>query len=163
MQPLSPAKNLGLLIHDVGRLMRRIADQRAQAIGLTSAQWRVLAYLARVEGSNQSALADLMDMEPITLSRHLDRMEADGLTERRRDPADRRAHRLYLTDAGRKLISAFRTATADVMSGALEGVSEREIESITDILFRMRGNLTGKQGSEAPALPSQIPEKDRVT
>jgi len=100
MHQLPPAKNLGLLIHDVGRLLRRQLDQQAQAIGLTSAQWRVLAYLARCEGTNQATLADLMDMEPISLSRHLDRMEADGLTERHRDPDDRRAHRLHLTDEG---------------------------------------------------------------
>jgi DNA-binding MarR family transcriptional regulator len=163
MPNLPPAKHFALLIHDVGRLMRRQLDQRAQTIGLTSAQWRVLAYLARCEGSNQASLADLMDMEPITLSRHLDRMEADGLTERRRDPSDRRAHRLYLTDAGRALITAFHSVSADVMRDAIDGISDREIEKITALLLRMRSNLTGKSEAEVPQLLSQMSkERDRV-
>jgi DNA-binding MarR family transcriptional regulator len=163
MQNLPPAKNLGLLIHDVGRLMRRELDQRAQAIGLTSAQWRVLAYLARCEGTNQVSLADLMDMEPITLSRHLDRMEADGLTERRRDPSDRRAHRLYLTEAGRELMASFRGVSTGVMREAIDGISDADIEKVTQVLLRMRGNLTGKAGADAPRLLSKIAEqKDAV-
>ena len=159
MQNLPPAKNLGLLIHDVGRLMRRELDQRAQAIGLTSAQWRVLAYLARCEGTNQVNLADLMDMEPITLSRHLDRMETDGLTERRRDPNDRRAHRLYLTDTGRELMASFRGVSTGVMREAIDGISETEIEKMTQLLLRMRGNLTGKASAEVPPLLSKISEQ----
>ena len=146
MTPLSPAKNLGLLVHDVSRLLRRRLDQEAQSIGLTSAQWRVLAYLARCEGINQASLADFMDMEPITLSRHLDRMEAAGLTERRPDPSDRRAHRLYLTEAARPLIASFRTIAAGVMQEAVEGLAEKEIDKLSDSLFRIRNNLTGKTG-----------------
>src|SRR5664279_5249636 len=72
--PFPPAKSVGLLIHDVARLLRRRIDQRAQAVGLTSAQWRVLSVVARAEFKNeeppnQAALADQMDLEPITLSR----------------------------------------------------------------------------------------------
>ncbi len=160
MNQLPPAKNLGLLMHDVSRLLRRQLDQRAQAIGLTSAQWRVLAYLARCEGSNQASLADFMDMEPITLSRQLDRMEAAGMTERHPDPTDRRAHRLYLTEPGRELITGFRTISAEVMRGAVEGISEAEIEKMTELLMRMRSNLTGKTEA-APEFLFKAPE-DRV-
>src|SRR5215211_7105558 len=98
MHALSPAKNLHLLLHDVARLLRRRIDQRAHAVGLTSAQWRILSSVARAEflnhePLNQAALADQMDMEPITLSRHVDRMETAGLIERRPNPLDRRAYR----------------------------------------------------------------------
>ena len=149
MNTLSPAKNFGLLVHDVGRLLRRQLDQRAQTIGLTSAQWRVLAYLARCEGSNQASLADYMDMEPITLSRHLDRMEAAGLTERRPDPSDRRAHQLFLTDSARSLVTEFRAIASEVIAEALSGISEAEIERVVTLLLKVRGNLTGKPEADA--------------
>ena len=158
---MPPAKNLGLLMHDVSRLLRRRLDKEAQAIGLTSAQWRVLAYLARCEGSNQASLADFMDMEPITLSRQLDRMEAAGMTERHPDPNDRRAHRLYLTESGRELITGFRAHTAEVMRETVDGISEAEIETMIALLTRMRSNLTGKAG-EGAEIPQQVPEKDSV-
>jgi MarR family transcriptional regulator for hemolysin len=157
MTHLSPGKSLAIVMHDVSRLLRRRVDKAAQTIGLTSAQWRVLAYLARAEGSNQASLADHMDMEPITLSRHLDRMEAGGMLERRADPNDRRAHRLFLTDSGRKLIEGFRVVTVEVMKDFTEGVSEEEIAIATDILTRMRANLTGKAVETPPVAPS--PEK----
>ena len=161
MNQYPPAKNLGLLMHDVSRLLRRRIDKEAQAIGLTSAQWRVLAYLARCEGSNQANLADFMDMEPITLSRQLDRMEAAGMTERHPDPNDRRAHRLYLTESGRELITGFRVITSAVMRETVDGISQDEIEMMTALLTRMRSNLTGKTG-EATEISEKIPEKDSV-
>lgn len=147
-QPLPPAKNLGLLLHDVSRLLRNRLDAQAQEIGLTSAQWRVLVYLARNEGCNQAALADIMDMEPITLSRHLDRMVADGQTERRPDPADRRAYRLYLTEQGRALVTAFRSVTSSVMAETVAGVSEAEMSMMIELLGRLRANLTGKSDDD---------------
>jgi MarR family transcriptional regulator for hemolysin len=145
-----PAKNLGLLIHDVGRLLRKRIDQQAQSIGLTSAQWRVVAYLARSEGSNQASLADVMELEPITLSRHLDRMEADGMIERRPDPADRRAHRLFLTDKGKRLVTAFRPEAACVIQEAVAGLTDERISGMIDLLSTMRTNLTGKTETVEP-------------
>ncbi|CAN5121934.1 MarR family winged helix-turn-helix transcriptional regulator [soil metagenome] len=155
-QPLPPAKNLGVLLHDVSRLLRNRLDAQAQEIGLTSAQWRVLVYLARNEGCNQAALADLMDMEPITLSRHLDRMVADGQTERRPDPSDRRAYRLYLTEQGRSLVTAFRSVTASVMTETVAGVSEAEMSTMIELLGRLRTNLTGKPDDDPMVISSKI-------
>ena len=146
---LPPAKGVGLLIHDVARLLRRRIDQKAQAVGLTSAQWRVLSMVARAEfrneePPNQAAIADQMDLEPITLSRLVDRMEAAGMIERRPDPDDRRAHRLYLQDAARPLVAEFRTVATGCVTDALTGVSDAEIDMVTEILTRVRNNLTGK-------------------
>jgi MarR family transcriptional regulator for hemolysin len=146
---MPPAKGLGLLIHDVGRLLRRLIDQRAQAVGMTSAQWRVLSAVARAEfkqeeAPNQAAIADQMDLEPITLSRLIDRMEAAGLIERRPDPADRRAHRLYLQEGARPLVARFREIAIGCLTDALAGVSEAELDQVTDVLTRIRNNLTGK-------------------
>jgi DNA-binding MarR family transcriptional regulator len=153
MPTLSPAKNLHLLVHDVARLLRRRIDQRAQAIGLTSAQWRVLALIARAETFNQeplsqAALADQMDMEPITLSRHIDRMQANGLIERRPNPTDRRAYHLFLTEEARPLVARFREVGTECIDSALTGVSEQEIELVTDVLARMRANIVGKPQDE---------------
>src|SRR6185503_6294524 len=136
------AKTLGLLIHDVGRLLRNRIDQRAQALGLTSAQWRVLSQVARCEylkqeAPKQAALAEVVDMEPITLSRHIDRLEAAGLIERRADPDDRRAHRLFMTEQARPVVADFRALAADVMKDATAGISEAEIASLTDTLERI--------------------------
>ena len=148
-QHLPPAKGVGLLVHDVARLLRRRIDQRAQAIGLTSAQWRVLSAIARAEflneePLNQAALADQMDMEPITLSRHIDRMETAGLIERRPDPNDRRAYRLHLEQAARPLVEQFRAVAGSCLVDALIGVSEAELEMVTDVLTRVRANLVAK-------------------
>ena len=150
-----PAKGVGLLIHDVARLLRRRIDQRAQAVGLTSAQWRVLAMVARAEfrnevPPNQAALADQIDLEPITLSRLIDRMEAAGMIERRPDPDDRRAHRLYLQEAARPLVAEFRTVATGCLTDALTGVSDAEIDKVTEILTRVRNNLTGKTETVVP-------------
>lgn len=153
--PSPPAKGVGLLIHDVARLLRNRIDQRAQAIGLTSAQWRVLSVIARAElknepPPNQAALAEQMDLEPITLSRLVDRMEAAKLIERRRDPDDRRSHHLYLQDGARPLVAKFREVASECIADALAGISDAEMDKVLDVMTRIRNNLTGK--SAAPPL-----------
>ncbi|HEX6012301.1 MAG TPA: MarR family transcriptional regulator, partial [Geminicoccaceae bacterium] len=95
------APTLGFLLSDAARLFRRRFDQKARPFGLTRAQWQVLARLARHEGINQAGLADLLDLEPITLCRQIDRMEEGGWVTRRPDPGDRRARLLFLTDKAR--------------------------------------------------------------
>ena len=150
-----PAKGLGLLIHDVARLLRSRIDQQAQAIGLTSAQWRVLSSVARAEMRNedplnQATLADQMDMEPITLSRLIDRMEQANVIERRPDPGDRRAHRLYLTENARPMVAKFRAVAADCIGDAFTGVTEAEMDMVSDVLAKVRANLTGKNETVVP-------------
>jgi DNA-binding MarR family transcriptional regulator len=149
------------LIHDVARLYRRKLDQRAQAIGLTSAQWRVLASIARaemlnLEPLNQATLADQMDMEPITLSRHIDRMEGAALIERRPDPNDRRAYRLYLTDAARPVVNEFRTVINGCLGEVLHGFSKDDVDDLTDALTRIRANVVALPDTaeigESPAI-----------
>ena len=155
MHTLTPAKNLYLTLHDVARLLRRTIDQRAQAIGLTSAQWRILSSVARAELLNQeplsqAGLADQMDMEPITLSRHIDRMQAAGLIERRPNPSDRRAYRLFVTESSRPLLQSFRAVGTECLSHALAGIGDDEVALVTEILSRMRVNLAAKPDSGEP-------------
>src|SRR5260221_13840095 len=96
-----PERALGLVLHDVARVLRKRFEQRARAaaLPLTRSQWSVLAHLSRQEGINQAALAQILEIEPITLVRLLDRLQAAGLVERRPDPTDRRARVLVLTPA----------------------------------------------------------------
>jgi MarR family transcriptional regulator, transcriptional regulator for hemolysin len=145
-------KHLGFLINDVARLLRRAFDQRAQGCGLTRAQWQVVAYLFHNEGSNQASVAEALDVEPITLSRHIDRLAALGYVARLPDPTDRRARRLHLTDAVRPLLAEMKTVGAEVVAAALDGVDAAETERLIAALTRMRANMAGR-GIEASASP----------
>lgn len=145
MQSIPLPKQVAFLISDVARLLRRRFDHRAQSLGLTRAQWQVLTYVGRNEGTNQVGLAEFMEVEPITLSRHIDRMQAAGLVERRPDPADRRAYRLYLTDKGRPLLDQLRSLGGCVMDEVFAGVSKEDTERLVDTLLVMRGNLSSRQ------------------
>ena len=100
MRPRNPRREFAFVLNDVARLLRTYADQRARQLGMTRAQWAVLARLEHAEGLKQSELAEMLDLQPITLTRLVDRLCANGLIERRPDPNDRRAKRLYLTAAG---------------------------------------------------------------
>jgi DNA-binding MarR family transcriptional regulator len=142
MNTLPSDKHLGFLINDVARLVRRAFDQKGQSCSLTRAQWQVMAYLFHNEGSNQASVADALDVEPITLSRHIDRLEAMGFVARVPDPADRRARRLHLTESVRPLLDQMKIIGNEVIATALEGISEKESEMLIDLLSRIRSNMT---------------------
>jgi len=135
----------GFLLHDTARLMRRDFERRSRSSGLTRAQWAVLAYLARSEGTSQAALAEMLDIEPITLVRLLDRLESAGWVERRADPTDRRVRRLYLTETARPLMEQFQELAAATREAALGGLSEGERAHLTDLLMKVRNNLSGRE------------------
>jgi len=137
-------KHLGFLINDVARLVRRAFDQRAQSCSLTRAQWQVLAYLFHNEGSNQASVAEALDVEPITLSRHIDRLEALGYVARVPDPADRRARRLHLTESVRPLLDEMKIIGNEVIDTALEGITAEEAETLICLLSRIRCNMAGR-------------------
>lgn len=133
---------VGFLLSDVARLLRRRFDARARAIGVTRAQWRTLTVLSRNEGANQGALAELLEVEPITLCRMIDRLAEAGHVERRRDPADRRAWNIYLTDRSRPLLDQLRTLGERVVEDALTGMSPAARDALTRSLDRIRDNLS---------------------
>lgn len=153
MSTLDPQANFGFLIHDVSRGMRAWFDERAQAMGLTRAQWRVLVHLAGREGLNQSGLAEILELDTVTLGRHIDRLERDGWLERRPDPADRRAWQLFLTEACRPTLAKMETLAAETMAAAMGGVSAEDQARFVEILTRIKGNL-GASGAEAAAAVS---------
>lgn len=134
--------SIPLLLSDASRLMRRSFDQRARSIGVTRPQWRVITMLARNEGINQGGLADLIEVEPITLCRMVDRLTEGGLVERRPDPNDRRAWRLFLTDKAHAILSDLRYLAADLNQEILNGISDSEQEQLRHLLETIRANLS---------------------
>jgi len=162
MTGFSPERSLGFLLHDVSRLLRRRFDGRARTIGLTRAQWSVLAHLSRYEGINQTALADILEIEPITLVHQLDRLEAAGWIERRLDPQDRRVRLLYLTDRGRPILERMHELGAETRAEAVAGLSAAEQEALIDTLLRIKANLSTSPAAEAAsARPGQQAPRQR--
>ena len=141
--------SLGFLIGDVSRLMRRRFDERARAIGVTRAQWRALLTLSRNEGVNQGMLAELIDVEPITLCRMVDRLQEAGLVERRTDPADRRAWRIFLTQAARPILADLRELADALFEEAAAGLGTDDRAQLSMLLERIRLNLS--DGAPTPA------------
>ncbi|WP_448190942.1 MarR family winged helix-turn-helix transcriptional regulator [Azospirillum sp. sgz301742] len=138
-QPFQPT--LGFLLHDAARLLRKRFEQRARHLGLTRSQWQVLAYLATCQGIHQGGLAELLDIEPITLVRLLDKLEAIGLIERRPHPTDRRIRLLHLTEAAHPLLGSMRTLGEITRAEALDGVSPADREALFRALTAMKSNL----------------------
>lgn len=135
-------KELAWEIAETARMMRRFYDRRASALGVTSAQWRVLAWLAREPGLKQVELAERLDVEPITACRIIDRLEEAGLVERQRDPDDRRAWRLVLTARAEPIVIKLRALAEDMAGDAFDGFAPDEIEAIRAKLARVRDNVT---------------------
>jgi DNA-binding MarR family transcriptional regulator len=133
--------SLGFLLSDVSRLMRKRFDERARLFGATRAQWKTLFILSRNEGINQGGLAELLEVEPITLCRMIDRLEEAGLVERRRDPADRRAWRIFLTDAAQPVLVELRAYADEMMEAALTGLNENDRAALRQSLDTIRSNL----------------------
>ena len=142
---------IGFLLNDAARLMRKDFERRTRSLGLTRAQWQTLFHLARNEGCNQATLADLLDVEPITIARTIDRLELSGLVERRSDPGDRRARLLFLGERAHPLLEQLRALGAETREVALAGMSEDERTLLMTLLTRMRANLTGREAATAAA------------
>lgn len=136
------SEDLGFLIGDTARLMRRAFDERVRTQGITRPQWRVLGLLARFGGSTQVALAEMMDVEPITLGRMIDRLQEAGLVERRADPADRRAWRIHLTARGEASLDELRPTALSLFQDAVSGLSDAQQAELEAMLNVMRSNLT---------------------
>ena len=140
----SMSDDLGFLLGDAARLLRRSFDERARVLGVTRPQWRVLALLNRFGGSTQVTIADMLDVEPITLGRMVDRMQDAGLVERRADPADRRSWRLHLTTEGEQKIEALRPTALALFDDAMAGLDETQRLELETMLNIVRANLTRK-------------------
>lgn len=145
---MNDSDNLGSLIADVSHLMRRAFDERARSIGLSRPQWRVLTMLRRHEGIHQAGLADLIEVEPITLARMVDRLQDAELVERRADPQDRRTWRLFMTAKGRALLEDMRPMAFGLFEEAMTGLTALEQDNLFQMLARIRTNLSRRAPQE---------------
>jgi MarR family transcriptional regulator for hemolysin len=139
--PRSLNREFAFSLSDVARMLKTYADHKAAQFGITRAQWVVLARLDRFEGLKQSELAEMLDLQPITLTRLLDRLSDSGLIERRSDPNDRRAKRLFLTAAARPLLERLGDLGEELMGTALVGVEHEGVERMVAQLAIVKENL----------------------
>lgn len=154
--PDTPARTFAFLLHDVARLMRTRFDQKARSIGMTRAQWAVLSKVERDEGIRQTDLACLLDLEPITVTRLLDKLATAGLIERRPDPADRRANRIYLTSRAQPVLRQMRTMGEAVLAELLADVSEERLHIVIEALTQVKARLADRDQQEPPATRKKV-------
>ena len=142
-------------------MLRTYADQRARQFGISRAQWAVLIRIDRTEGLKQSELAEILDLQPISLTRLLDRLAENGLIERRPDPNDRRANRLYLLPAARPLLDQLAALGADMMTTVLNGLDTKTIERMLSDLGLIKDNLRAAIAKNAAQQSNQT-QPDKV-
>ena len=133
--------SIGFLLGDVSRAMRRTFQQRIAGCNLTLAQAKALRYASMNEGVRQVELADVLEVQPITVARLIDQLEEAGLVERRPDPADRRAHLIFLTAAAAPELAAIEKVVTAILKEAMQGLTREQEATVIDALSRMRENL----------------------
>ena len=149
IEPKDLGRSLGLLVHDVARLMRRAFDRRVKHLGLTRSQWFVLVHLYRTDGQTQRHLADELDMERAPLSKLLDRLESGGWVERRADPGDRRANRVYITNKIDSLMLEGITLGENLTNEIFSGIDDGAREEFLTVLAQAKSNLVAMEQEEA--------------
>jgi MarR family transcriptional regulator, transcriptional regulator for hemolysin len=149
-------RQLGFLLKDASRRYSRRFEERAQALSLTLPQCRALLYLETNQGVSQKRLSELTELDPMSLVRILDRMEADGWVQRRFDPADRRAHTLWLTPRAKPVLDHIAQLIAETRAEALQGLSSEERSKLLELLERLHTNL-----SSLPPIPAEKAQSAR--
>jgi MarR family transcriptional regulator, transcriptional regulator for hemolysin len=151
--PAALQPNIGALLYEVARLMRRRFERRARQTGLaiTRQQARALLYIARNEGLSQAAVATMLDIEPIALVRLLDRLHEEGLVERHPHPTDRRVRTLWLTPLAWRVIDRVLAINAEVREEACAGLSPAMRDMLMQALGQMKGNLLVAEAGETAA------------
>jgi MarR family transcriptional regulator for hemolysin len=157
---MSPSVGTGIdflsALFETQRMLRQLADKEARHLGMTRAQWAVLAKVERNEGQKQADLADAMEMAPISLTRLIDKLCDSGLLERRSDDTDRRIKRLYLTEAARPLMSKLAVLRNELMQVALDHMTEQETHQLVDYLETIKSNI------RAALSPAAVKTKEQV-
>ena len=145
MPALWTDRTLGFLVSDISRLLRRSMDRRLQSLRLTQAQWRVIVHLSRSQGMMQAMLAESLEIQPITLTRLIDRMEAAGWVERRTHPLDRRAVQLYLTAQSQPILEQMHARASDTLREATRGLTLRALRDLVATLGEIKQNLVAAE------------------
>jgi DNA-binding MarR family transcriptional regulator len=152
-------RDLLFLLHDVARLLRVDADKRARAHGMTRAQWGILIWLEREPGISQKELAELLEVEPITVARLVDRLEARGMVERRPDPRDRRIWRLHLLLPAHLVLREISKQRSEMAEMVTHGVDEDSQTIMIEALARMKATLTRDSHHTRRVPDSRHPEE----
>src|SRR3984893_19410818 len=155
-------QGFGFLLHDIARLLSKRFDQRAATLGLSRAQWQVLAHLHRHEGINQSGLADVLEIQGVTLGRLVDGLEAAGWVERRADLSDRRARRLYTTAKVAPMLERLWALGETNREEALTGLGDEDRQQLVDALLKIRANLSERGGPRGAGAVYAGPEARRT-
>ena len=134
-------QNFLFTLGELYRLLRVYADKEASRFGITRAQWAVLAKVERSEGMKQSELAELLEMQPITLTRLIDKLCDNDWIERRSDENDRRVNRLYLKKAARPLLGKLAGLRSELTATALEGISPADAHRLLTQLESIKENV----------------------
>jgi DNA-binding MarR family transcriptional regulator len=137
--------HIGYLLADNSRLARWAFDQQVREIGVTGPQARLLLILSRVSGENQGYYAEKLEVEPITLCRMVDRLEEAGMVERRRDPTDRRAWQLHLTQKSQKIVAKLQLSVDALVEDMLCGLTSEEREEFARLLKAVGTNLSERR------------------
>lgn len=140
-------QSLSYLVLDLARMMSAAFEDRARSIGITRAQWSLIAALVRAEGCNQTQLAELMQVSPISLGRLVDRMQRVGWVERRPVPGDRRTYRLYLTPKAHAIRPDLRRISDELQAEALAGLTPQQRTVLLDALATVRSGLATRQAA----------------
>jgi DNA-binding MarR family transcriptional regulator len=152
------------LLHDVARLLRVDADKRARAHGMTRAQWAILIHLERGAGLSQKELAEILEVEPITVARLVDRLETRGMIERRPDPRDRRIWRLHLLPAAAPVLRDITRQRAEMARMVTGGIDPCMIEQLAGVLARMKIRLCAERRPDAKdTAPERLDPRDAET
>lgn len=133
---------LGFLIHDVSRMRRKAFDQFMKPLGVTRTQWWVLAHLSRHDGMMQTQLADLLEVGKASLGTVIERLEVSGLIERRPDPIDRRAKRIYLARTAQNLLEKMTSFERSFNEQILQGLSPAERDQLVALLSVLKQSLS---------------------
>lgn len=136
-----PDKGIGFLLADVSRLLRRDFDRRVRSLDMTQAQWRALAHLSRDEGINQAALAERLEVKPITIARLIDRMQAAGWVRREADARDRRASLLFLTPKAKPILDEMYARADEAVVALMRGIPVAARRQLLSALEQMKRNL----------------------
>ncbi len=148
---MNQLRTFGFLLKDTSRRYVDRFEQRARSLGLTLPQCKVLVYLANNEGISQAQLAELTDLEPMTLVRTIDSLESQECLERRNDPADRRARRLYLLPKGKPLVDEVWSLADSTRREAFAGIPRKQADLMIESLERIQGNLASLEPLPIPA------------
>ena len=155
-------RDLMFLMHDVARLIRVDADKRARAHGMTRAQWGILLWLERQPGMSQKELSELLEVEPISVARLVDRLEARAMVERRPDPKDRRIWRLHLCPAAHPALHEIHRHRATMARRLTAGIDPATLDTMADVLVQMKGALAHEPRSHEPRPHEPRPHQPHV-